>query len=43
MGGTRDSGFVSIADDVIGMSVVRGIRGVGRVCEMCMYLGQCRR
>ena len=24
--------------DVLGMSVVRGMRGVGGVCEMCMCL-----
>ena len=32
VGGTRDSGIVSSADDV------RGMRGVGGVCEMCMCL-----
>ena len=36
VGGTRGSGIVSSAADVLGMSVVRGMRGVGRVCEMCM-------
>ena len=30
--------FVSTADDVIGMSVVRGVRVVGGVCEICMCL-----
>ena len=39
MGGTRGSGVVSCADDVLEMSVVRGVRGVGRVCEMCLALG----
>ena len=33
MGGTRGSGIVSTDDDVIEMSVVRGVRGVGGVCE----------
>ena len=32
MGGTRGSG----EDAVLEMSVVRGMRGVGRVCEMCL-------
>ena len=36
VGGTRGSGIVSNTDDVVCMSVVRGIRGVGGVCEMCM-------
>ena len=35
MGG---SDIVSSADDVLWMSVVRGMRGVGDVCEMCMRL-----
>ena len=34
--GTRGSGIVSRAADVLGMSVLCGIRGVGGVCEMCM-------
>ena len=33
MGGTRGSGFVSCADNMLDMSVVRGVRGVGGVCE----------
>ena len=33
VGGTRGSGIVSNAADVLGMSVVRGMR-VGGVCEM---------
>ena len=37
MGGTRGSGVVSSADDVLEMS---GVRGVGGVCEMCMCLAQ---
>ena len=36
--GTCGSGIVSSATDVIGMSVVRGMSGVGGVCEMCMCL-----
>ena len=39
VGGTRDSGIVSRAADVLRMSVVRGMKGVGAVCEMCMCLG----
>ena len=40
VGGTRGSGIVSSAADVLWMSVVRGMRGVGGVCEMCMYLAR---
>ena len=41
MGGTRGSSIVSSAADVLGMSVVRGMRRVGgRVCEMCMCLAR---
>ena len=40
VGGTRGSGIVYSAADVIGMSVVNGMRGVGGVCEMCMYLAR---
>ena len=36
--GTCGSGIVSSAADVLWMSVVRGMRGVGGVCEMCMCL-----
>ena len=32
------SGIVSSAADVLGMSVVRGMRGAGGVCEMCMCM-----
>ena len=32
--------IVSSADDVLWMSVVRGMRGVGGVCEMCMCLAR---
>ena len=34
VGGTRGSGIVSSAPDMLGMSVVRGMGGVGGVCEM---------
>ena len=34
MGGTRGSGIVSSAADVLWMSVVGGMRGVGEVSEM---------
>ena len=37
MGGTRGSGVLSSACDVLEMSVVRG---VGGVCDMCMYLAR---
>ena len=37
MGGARGSGFVSTADDVLEM---RGLRGVGGVCEMRICLTQ---
>ena len=40
VGGTRGSGIVSSAADVLWMSVVRGMRGVGGVCEMCMCLAR---
>ena len=35
--GTRGSGIVSCAADVLCMSAVRGMRGVGGVCEMCVF------
>ena len=35
MGGTRSSGIVSSVDDVLEMSVMRGMRGVGGMC-MCL-------
>ena len=38
VGGTRGIGIVSSAADVIWMTVVRGMRGFGGVCEMCMCL-----
>ena len=37
MGGTRGSGVLASAGDVLEMSVVRG---VGEVCDMCMCLGR---
>ena len=40
MFGTRGLCIVSSAVDVLGMSVVRGMRGVGVVCEMCMCLAR---
>ena len=40
MGGTRCSGIVSSSADVVWMSVVRGMTGVGEVCEMCMCLAR---
>ena len=40
VGGTRGSGMMSSAADVLWMSVVRGMRGVGGVCEMCMCLAR---
>ena len=38
MGGTRGSGILSIAADVLGMGVVCGVRGIVRVC-ICLDLG----
>ena len=40
MGGTRGSGFVSTANDVLEMSVVLGVRGICGLCEMCMCLAR---
>ena len=37
---TRGSGSVSSAADALGMSVVRGMRGVGGVCEVYMCLAR---
>ena len=37
---TRGSGIVSSVADVLWMSVVCGMRGVGEVCEMCMCLAR---
>ena len=36
VGGTRGSGIVSSAADVLGMSAVRGIKRVGGLCQMCI-------
>ena len=36
VGGARSSGIVSSEADVLWMSVVRGMRGVSVVCEMCL-------
>ena len=36
IGCTRGSGIVSSAADVLGMSWVCGMRGVGGVCKMCL-------
>ena len=38
VGGIRGSGIVSSAADVLWMSVVRGMRGAGGVCDICMCL-----
>ena len=38
VGGTRGSGIVSSVAHMLWMSVVRGMRVVGRVCKMCMCL-----
>ena len=40
VGGTRGSGIVYSTADMLGMSVVHGMRGVGGVCEMCMCLAR---
>ena len=40
VGGTRGSDIVSSAADMLWRSVVRGMRGVGGVCEMCMCLAR---
>ena len=40
VGGTRGSCIVSSEADVLGMRVVRGMRGVGGVWAMCMYLAR---
>ena len=43
VGGTHGSDIVCSAADVLWMSVVRGMLGVGGVCEMCMCLTRARR
>ena len=40
VGGTCGLGIVSIPADVLWMRVVRGMRGVGGIYEMCMYLAR---
>ena len=40
VGGTHGSDIVSSAADVLWMSVVRGMREVGKVCEICMRLAR---
>ena len=40
VGGTHGSGIVSNAADVLGISLMRGMKGVGVVCEMCMCLAR---
>ena len=40
VGGTHGSGIVSSAADVLEMSVLRGMRGVGGACEMGMCLSR---
>ena len=39
VGDTSGSGIVSSAADMLWMRVVRGMRGVGGVCEMCLARG----
>ena len=40
VGGIRGPGIVSSSADGLRMTVVRGMRGVGGVCEMCMCLAR---
>ena len=40
VGGTHGLGIVSSAAYVLGMSVMRAMRGFGVVCEMCMCLAR---
>ena len=40
VGGTRGSGIMSSVTDVLWMSVVRGMSGVGGVCEMFICLAR---
>ena len=37
VGCTRDSGVVSSAADMLWVSVVRGIRGVGGMCDVYVF------
>ena len=42
VGGTRGSSIVSSAADVLGMNVVRMMKGVGVMCGMCVLgTGRC--
>ena len=36
VGGTRGSGILSSGANMLGMSVVRVMTGVGGMCEMCL-------
>ena len=40
VGGTCSSGILSSASVVLGMGMVREMRGVGGVCEMCMCMAR---
>ena len=40
VGGKRGSCIVSSAADMLEMSVVHWMRGIGGVCEMCMCLAR---
>ena len=40
VGGTRGSGIVSSAGDVLKVSVMRGMRGVGGECKVSMFLAR---
>ena len=40
VGGTSGSSIVSSAANVLWISVVRGMREVGGICEMCMCLAR---
>ena len=40
MNGTRGSSIVSSTDAVLEVSVIRGMRGVSGVCEVCMCLAR---
>ena len=42
VGATCSSGIMSSGAEVLWMNVVRGTRGVGRVCDMCMCLARSR-
>ena len=40
MGGTRGSGILYCTEDVLEMSVMRGVKGVGGIFEMlCVWFG----